>query len=57
MSSTNQLNTNTNDSVVDSLDIVIDNILTDLAEFFIDDYLSKNENVSTPKCYTENKSE
>lgn len=56
MLTTNQLNTNTSDSVVDSLDIVIDNILTDLADLIIDDYLSKNEKVSTLKCYTENKS-
>jgi len=57
MLSNNQLNTYTNNSVVDSLDIVIDDILTDLADLIIDDYLLKNEKVSTLKCYTENKSE
>lgn len=57
MLSNNQLNTNTNNSVVDSLDVVIDNILTDLADLIIDDFLLKNKNGSTFKCYTENKSE
>lgn len=57
MLSSNQLNTNTNNGVVGSLDVVIDNILTDFAEFIIDDYLLKIKNDSISKCYTENKSE
>ena len=57
MLSNNQLNTNTNNSVVGSLDVVIDNILTDLADLIIDDYLLKIKYDSTFKCYTENKSE
>jgi len=56
MLSNNQLNTNTNNSVVDSLDVVIDNNLTDLAELIIDDFLLKNKNASAFKCYTETKS-
>lgn len=55
MLSNNQLNTNISNSVIDSLDVVIDNILTDFAEFIIDDYLLKIKNDSTFKCYTENK--
>lgn len=57
MLSINQLNTNTNNDVVGSLDVVIDNILTDFTDFIIDDYLLKIKNDSTSKCYTENKSE
>jgi len=56
MLSINQLNANTSNSVIGSLDVVIDDILTDFTDLIIDDYLSKNEKVSTLKCYTENKS-